>query len=421
MTGWLTAVRTWLRVVLPPMWVIVLLAIVYGLINTVYHGSRLFGFATDSYDYDATCRMLMTVAAAGYGGFRATVFHPFWRPAYREWLLTTPWEHPQPLAFGPVHLVWQDLIVVGVLALPVMIHNGSAEIPQLAVLPLVFTFVLAYLITLTPTFTMDGSQHFGYAIAFGLALVIRTFGFVWLALPIAIAVYLLAWVGLRKALGRFHEWNLEWFAEHGLTLNSFGDLQERARQKLLGWPFDRVSLKKSPFRISYRHGILLSLLAGWIAWAIIGITYDVIYRRDFVTSLLSRPHHQLGPSMFVLWKNILIAFVIFCSVSRAFVYCWGYLPPLNLFGRLVRFRWIIPGYDQVIVAPLGAALVAYFLPRWLHEIGSPVEFLVPLTMTVCALILINVGPSVDRWQLTGNHRVVPGMILQQMSQEVTRV
>ena len=182
-----------------------------------------------------------------------------------------------------------------------------------------------------------------------------------------------------------------------------------------------MSLKKSPFRISYRHGILLSLLAGWVAWAVIGVTYDVIYRRDFATSLLSRPPHQLGPSMFVLWNNLLVVVVTFCSVSRAFVYCWGYLPPLNLFGRLVRFRWIIPGYDQVIVAPLGAVLVAYFLPRWLHEIESPVEFLVPLTVTVCALILINVGPSIDRWQLTGNHRVVPGMILQQMSQEVTRV
>ena len=75
----------------------------------------------------------------------------------------------------------------------------------------------------------------------------------------------------------------------------------------------------------------------------------------------------------------------------------------------------------MIVAPLGAVLVAYFLPPWLLEAGWPVEVLVPLTATLCALILFNVGPSVERWQLTGNHRVVPGMMFQQMSQEVTRV
>jgi len=420
-TGWLAAVWTWLRVVLPPMWVIVLLAIVYGLINAVHYGSELFGLSANSYEFHALCRAQITVVALAYGIFRAIVFHPFWRLAYREWLLSTPWQHPQPLPLGPVHLVWQDLIVVGALALLITIHTGSTETHNFAVPALVFTFVLAYLIPLTPTFTMKGSQHFGYAIAFGLALVIRTMSFVWLALPIAVAVYLLAWVGLRKALGRFQEWNLEWFAERGLVFKSFDDLQEQSRQKLLGWPFDRVSLKKSPLRISYRNGILLSLLTGSVVWAVVGISHDLVLRRDLVTSLLSWPDVPYDDPKMTVMLNLLGLVVVFFSVSRAFGYCWGYLPPLNLFGRLVRFRWIIPGYDQVIVAPVCAVLVAYFLPGWLHEIGLPLEFLVPLTVTLCALILINVGPSVERWQLTGNHRVVPGMILQQMSQEVTRV
>lgn len=421
MTGWLAAVWTWLRVVLPPMWVIVLLAIVYGLINAVHYGSGLFGLRSNPDQFHGLCIVLITNAALAYGVFRAIVFNPFWRLAYREWLLATPWQHPQPLPLGPVHLVWQDLVVVGVLALLVTIHTNWVEAHQFAVGALIFTFVLAYLIPLTPTFTMGGSQHFGYAIAFGLALVIRTMSFVWLSLPIAVAVYLLAWVGLRKALGRFQEWNLDWFAERGLVFKSFDDLQEQSRQKLLGWPFDRVSLKKSPLRISYRHGILLSLLIGCSVWAIIGVTHDAMFQRDLMTSLGSwpiAPHSD--PKMTVMF-HMLVSAVIGASVLRAFGYCWGYLPPLNLFGRLVRFRWVIPGYDLVIVAPLGAVLVAYFLPPWLLEAGWPVEVLVPLTATLCALILFNVGPSVERWQLTGNHRVVPGMMFQQMSQEVTRV
>ena len=424
MRGWvaaMSAVWTWLRVVLPPMWVIVLFAIVYGLINAVHYGSELFGLGANSRDFHALCLTLIAFAALAFGVFRAIVFHPFWRLAYREWLLATPWEHPQPLPLGAVHLVWQDLVVVGTLALLVTIHSSPSDVHQFAVAVLIFTFVFAYLIALTPTFTMDGSQHFVYAIAFGLVLVIRTIGFVWLALPIAVAVYLLAWVGLRKALGRFQEWNLDWFAERGLVFKSYDDLQEQARQKLLGWPFDRVSLKKSPLRISYRHGILLSLLIGCTLWAMIAGTHDAMFNREILTSLGSWPVESYGDPKMTVMFGMLVSAVIAASVSRVFGYCWGYLPPLNLFGRLVRFRWIIPGYDVVIVAPLCAVLVARFLPPWLLEMGWPVEFLVPLTVTLCALILINAGPSVERWQLTGNHRVVPGMMLQQMSQEVTRV
>ena len=421
MIGLLAAVWTWLRVVLPPMWVIVLLAIVYGLINAVHFGSELFGFRANSHDFHELCLMLISFAALAYGVFRAIVFHPFWRLAYREWLLGTPWEHPQPLPLGPVHLVWQDLVVVGTLALLVTLHSNLSASDHFAVAALIFTFLLAYLIPLTPTFTMEGSQHFGYAIAFGLALVIRTMSFVWLSLPIAVAVYLLAWVGLSKALGRFQEWNLDWFAERGLVFKSYDDLQEQARQKLLGWPFDRVSPKKSPLRISYRHGLLLGLLIGCIVWAVIGVTHDAMFHRDVMTSLCSWPDVTHGDPKMTVMFHMLVSAVILASVSRVFVYCWGYLPPLNLFGRLMRFRWVIPGYDLVIVTPLCAVLVARFLPPWLLEMGWPVEYLVPLTVTLCALILINVGPSVERWQLTGNHRVVPGMMLQQMSQEVTRV
>ena len=111
MTGWLAAVWTWLRVVLPPMWVIVLLAIVYGLINAVHYGSGLFGLGSNPNQFHGLCIVLITNAALAYGVFRAIVFNPFWRLAYREWLLATPWQHPQPLPLGPVHLVWQDLVL----------------------------------------------------------------------------------------------------------------------------------------------------------------------------------------------------------------------------------------------------------------------------------------------------------------------
>ena len=43
--------------------------------------------------------------------------------------------------------------------------------------------------------------------------------------------------------------------------------------------------------------------------------------------------------------------------ARLFIYCNGYLPPISLTGRLATGRWLNPGYDQIFVAPLLAALV----------------------------------------------------------------
>ena len=78
MIGLLAAVWTWLRVVLPPMWVIVLLGIVYGLINAVHFGSELLGLRADSHGFHSLCLMLISFAALAYGVFRAIVFHPSW-------------------------------------------------------------------------------------------------------------------------------------------------------------------------------------------------------------------------------------------------------------------------------------------------------------------------------------------------------
>src|SRR5262245_9773041 len=58
-------------------------------------------------------RVLVTLAAAVYGIYRVACFHPAVNPRYFAWLKLSPWQADKPLPMGPVHLVWQDLVVIG--------------------------------------------------------------------------------------------------------------------------------------------------------------------------------------------------------------------------------------------------------------------------------------------------------------------
>jgi hypothetical protein len=55
-------------------------------------------------------------AAALYAFFRLAYFHPVENRPYGAWLINSPWHYPEPLPLGPLELVWQDVVVVGVLS-----------------------------------------------------------------------------------------------------------------------------------------------------------------------------------------------------------------------------------------------------------------------------------------------------------------
>lgn len=53
-------------------------------------------------------------AALVLGGYRAWAYHPLFHTGYRNWLRLTPWTSRLPLVVGPLQLVPQDLIWLGV-------------------------------------------------------------------------------------------------------------------------------------------------------------------------------------------------------------------------------------------------------------------------------------------------------------------
>jgi hypothetical protein len=151
---------TWMRVVLPPWWSVILFAVGLVACELLAHWAmRGFeGWGVVNWD-DVQSREFAWLVhrprdgwlAAGviaYGLYRVMAMHPFYRPAYAEWLSQTPWHGRLPLALGagvPRSAGWLDLSValVGVTrpfetgiprvgcvvsaSLPGCIHRASAS------------------------------------------------------------------------------------------------------------------------------------------------------------------------------------------------------------------------------------------------------------------------------------------------------
>ena len=170
---------------------------------------------------------LAAVIMAAYGVFRVAAFHPVFRPKYRGWLEQTPWTGRKPLPLGPIHLVWQDVVVLGIVVLAL---HGT----PLGRLWAPWAFLLAYLGTLGVSFWLTGPWWMGYLVLFGLGLAVR------LAVEPLVALAALA-ADLRHCDAR---------ARHGAgavsvarnprswkpCAGSFFPTRPRGESRLLGWP-----------------------------------------------------------------------------------------------------------------------------------------------------------------------------------------
>jgi hypothetical protein len=102
----------------------------------------------------------------------------------------------------------------------------------------------------------------------------------------------------------------------------------------------------------------------------------------------------------------LLAPVIICLV-RLLAYTAACHPPISIVGRLVTRRFIIPGYDYVLIAPLCIALTAALGLAVTYVIG-PAYYVVTIPCALAAqfIVALNMGPSLRHWHLTGHHRIV---------------
>jgi hypothetical protein len=314
-----------------------------------------------------------------FGVLRASSMHPLVWTNYGSWLERTPWRMPKPLPLGPLHLTLRDGILLALIALA--LHD--AIVSRLLV-PLLF--LVGYYLASCCLLLVTGEKGFCFALLFGLGLIAR----LWSDLPEAVAAavlcYPLAVWGLHRALARF-PWStsllrraIDVLRNAGLQIS--GDRFAATPQ--LGWPCDIIRPRSSPSGISYLDGTIVSLLAGWTL-------YGVASNRD--------------ARDFSLGLGVIIVIVI--ALSRIGWYCQSYRPPISLWGRIWTGRWIIPGYDKVLVPSIAVLVIAVITSRLLERRILEPHILLPGAISLALLVLLNSGPSLEEWRLTGLHRIVP--------------
>jgi hypothetical protein len=373
----------WLRIVWPPWAIVLAIVLVYtGAYGLLVSAGRFLGTPIFVTEKDKAPLVVLTaVVAVPYACWRLSGFHPALRPDYRQWLSQTPWTSRKPLPLGPIHLVPQDVLAV---ALLVGLNWPYLQSQALVAVP---CFFIGYLVIMAVMHYFSGAQPWAYAVGCGIGLMI-----LFVLEPILFAVctalsYGLAYLGLRASLNRF-PWE-------GTVA---GQTPEKWRvSKSLGWPYDRAGPPRAAIRsIAWYDALALGTLAGWLF---------------FVISYQFRMALDANQGRFVVCLGLLGVGILI----RVAVYLDGHLPPLSLMGRLAHGRWIIPGYDQVFVAPLLTILVA--LAAWLVPVFTGLNSLAtaPVALALGVWILLGMSPSLRAWRLTGHHRIVGGLWTQQVT------
>lgn len=322
--------------------------------------------------------LILRVGVVSCAAARILATHPYFQTDYRRWLEQTPWTVDRALPQGPVHLVWEDGVVLGgLIALHWMLpFPGSIKLVSL--------FLIVQVLILSWTFFATGVATFGYLVLFGVGLAIRFWLSPWECFAVAAATYLVAYEGLWRSLARFPwpAWEL-WDRYRKRYLD-----QAEANASSCGWPYDRFMRDiqdASRFRVNRLDGLLVSMLIGFGIFAVQG--------------LISDPRDRVAVS------SVTLVLAPLLMGLRAVAYGSGYAPPISFLGRILNGYWIIPGYDRAAVGVLLIPVAAGAVLGGLHQAGVPEEIGIPAAASAAFATALLTPPRLLHWRLTGKHRM----------------
>jgi hypothetical protein len=329
------------------------------------------------------------ICAFVYGAGRIALFHPVLNEQYRTWLETTPWQDDKPLPAGPIQQVPQDLIVL--IAMMLLTRELS-----LLVLALPVAFLVGYLAVLAVATRACGQWAFAYLMGFGLGAIGLSAPWPPIACVVAMACYPVAFLAIRRSL-RQYPWDFDW---NQITKYAKQNHEEIHRDRL-GWPHDFMSPNHPQVWLPYGDGVCLSLLLGWFAFVI---------------------HFHADPQGRPILCGFIAQFLSMAAVIRVYLYMITHRWPISFWGRIWTLRWIIPRYDVIFVAPLLAEAIllsTQWLAGGLPMFNNPLMNGLPnpvndwlaigcssIGIAAFSLVLLVMGPVLERWRLAGTHRIV---------------
>lgn len=325
-------------------------------------------------------KIFLALAGGTYAVFRVNRFHPACSPGYAAWLKLSPWTPNRPLPFGPVHPVWQDAIVVGVIVAVAQWHARlNPAIPALS-------FGLVYFVGMSFLLVYTRQWKSSIALAFLWPAMILPAVQGWPMIALAVAIIAVVWHGHRMSLKAF-PWDFIAAQPRGTSLLQIDiglpNQDYHLRNSNVGWPFASLSPKLRSPAIPLSAGLTISLLFGW--WL-----YCILVR------------FKVHP-----FPEMILAFAIFAALVRLMIYCGGVANSFNVWGRIASGRLIVPRYDQVFLAPIAAILLALFGAVGIRRAEMSSASLVCALGAVVAFIVLCGGPSLKKWLLTAQHRFRP--------------
>lgn len=330
--------------------------------------------------------VILGMAAGCYAIFRLWRFHPACNPAYAAWLKSTPWTPSKPLPLGPVFLVWQDAVVIGLLAVFAQWYAHADP----AVPPIVFG--LTYFIGMTAllAFTRTWRPCLLLGFLWAASILPATRGP--LGVGILSAILVVTWYGHRQSLRKF-PWpqggsdeadaappdRTKSLLQAQIRIPGLDNAQSM-RSPNLGWPFQWLSPKIGNVPISGSTSTAVSALFGW--W-----TFCVIVSSEGEPS-----------------PAVVLVFAVMAALIRLSLYCSGVAPSFNVWGRLVSGRVLVPGFDQVFVTPLIVVFLAIAGGVLIRHAGSWHPAATGCVVSLIWFTLLSGPPTMRRWMLTGQHR-----------------
>jgi hypothetical protein len=316
---------------------------------------------------------LLAVAAGVYGIYRVWRFHPRLNFSYLNWLRLTPWTAAKPLPLGPVHLVWQDLLAVGVLTAIVKWQlHGIVFVPLVA-------FGSAYLALITLVLLL--TRRWPECVVLGFlwpALLLPQLNATGFGLVI-VAIVVVTGYGHYRSLREFP------WSPRDQPMNPPESILRKQIQPIsatgapahVGWPMTAIGPKIKVGFISKQTAFWLGALFGWWSYC-----------------WLERDGEKTPPEFIIMFAMIaaFLRFAIYCSYAVA---------PFNIWGRIASGRLIVPGFDKVLLTPLAVTLISIAGAIIVHHSGAWYSEVESVVIALCWFVLLNGGPSRKNWVLTG--------------------
>jgi hypothetical protein len=105
--------------------------------------------------------------------------------------------------------------------------------------------------------------------------------------------------------------------------------------------------------------------------------------------------------------GLLLFCAVIAAVVRLGIYCNGLGPPFSLRGRIATGRIIVPGFDQVFLTPVVVIALAVAGGAIIRHSGAWHQVATACVVALISFALLNGGPKLQTWLLTGQHRRHP--------------